>query len=192
MDRTWPTVLDRGHSRRVAALLAGLALATLAGPASATVVDRTHYAGTDAFSYDDCGFDVDATVEFGGTFQARAGKGDEAGAFFGHNQYWSREVDTRRSDGRTLVISANGVSQDTRAVHVEGSVFEFTSVNAGQPFVVSDASGRALMRDRGSIRETILFDTLGDDVPGGVFIDSVSFRVNGPHPGLSVDLCSLF
>ncbi|MFL5775430.1 MAG: hypothetical protein ACJ76W_04065 [Chloroflexota bacterium] len=74
--------------------------------------------------------------------------------------------------------------------HVEATIFEFTSINSGQPFVVRDSDGNLVMRDRGVIREVIQFDTLGDDVPGGEFVTGVSFSVSGPHPGLDVDLCS--
>ena len=74
---------------------------------------------------------------------------------------------------------------------MDGTIFTFSSVLAGQPFKVTDEDGRVLLRDRGVIRETILFDTLGDDMPGGTFIDSVEFSVSGPQPGLLFDPCSL-
>ena len=50
-----------------------------------------------------------------------------------------------------------------------------------------DASGRVLLRDRGAIRETYLFDTEGDAVPGGIFLEKLSLRVSGPHPGFVTD-----
>jgi hypothetical protein len=75
--------------------------------------------------------------------------------------------------------------------NVEGTVFEFTSVLAGQPFTVWDSNGNVIVRDRGVVRQVLRFDTLGNDVPGGEFVAEVSFSVHGPHPGLDLDLCSL-
>ena len=82
--------------------------------------------------------------------------------------------------------------KETKAVRVSGTVFQFTSVEAGQPFYVRDGDGNLILRDRGSIRQVIEFDTLGDATPGGVFITDVSFRANGPHPGFEFDSCSIF
>jgi hypothetical protein len=45
-------------------------------------------------------------------------------------------------------------------------------------------------RDRGSGRFHILFDTEGDDVPGGIFIEEFPPAVHGPHPGFD-DFCGL-
>ena len=62
-----------------------------------------------------------------------------------------------------------------------GTIFEFTSVNAGT-VRLSDSSGNTVLVDHGNIRTTILFDTLGDDTPGGLFVDLISETVHGPHP----------
>ena len=43
-------------------------------------------------------------------------------------------------------------------------------------------TGRIVSRDRGVIRETYLFDTLGDATPGGLFLETLGLRVSGPHP----------
>lgn len=72
---------------------------------------------------------------------------------------------------------------------MSGSVFEFTSVDAGQSWV-KDADGNVIAAGRGSVRETIRFDTLGDDEPGGELIMSVSVRANGQHTDF--DPCSIF
>jgi hypothetical protein len=44
-----------------------------------------------------------------------------------------------------------------------------------------------IVRDRGVIRHTVLFDTLGDGMPGGEFLAETDTDVNGPHPGFSPD-----
>jgi hypothetical protein len=43
---------------------------------------------------------------------------------------------------------------------------------------------------RGSIQHRYLFDTLGDDEPGGVLIADLEPSVHGPHPGFD-DFCGV-
>jgi len=42
-----------------------------------------------------------------------------------------------------------------------------------------------IVRDRGVIRHTYLFDTLGHGEPGGEFIEETQTSVHGPHPGFA-------
>jgi hypothetical protein len=51
-----------------------------------------------------------------------------------------------------------------------GSIFEFRFVEAGQPFVVEDSDGNVVARNSGSVHGRYLFDTGGDDEPGGEWI----------------------
>ena len=184
--------MSRPTARRRRVLLAlgwaGLVALAAALPAAATVIERGHYAGTDAWSYDDCGPEVGVTAEFGGVFRIRAGKGDAESAFFVADNYWYRETHVR-GDGKTAVIEGDGVYNELTAVNVSGSVFEFRTINAGKPFTMSDGEGNVLLRDRGVLEVTFLFDTLGDDTPGGVFVDLVDVSAHGQFPGLEADLC---
>jgi hypothetical protein len=47
--------------------------------------------------------------------------------------------------------------------------------------VIEDSDGNLVSRDRGVVRRTILFDTGGDQEPGGEFIDLVDLHLAGPH-----------
>jgi hypothetical protein len=176
----------------VAVVGASMLVLTLALPASASMFTRERYSGSDAFSYDDCGFVVDVTVEFGGVFQIRTGTGDDASAFFAHDNYWYRETHVRESDGKTFVVSGNGNFIETKAVRIEGSIFTFTAVNAGQLFTIRDADGHVVLRDRGAIIGTILFDTTGDDVPGGDFLGVLDETFHGGFPSFDADLCAIW
>lgn len=167
-----------------------LTVAGIAAPASATVIDREHYSGTDSFSYDDCGPTVNVEVTFSGVAHLRVGKGNDESAFFLHDNYEYREVHTSET-GAVLIVSGNGMFQEVRATREQGNVFLFTAVNSGQVFTVTDSDGNVLARDRGTIRETIRFNTEGDGVPGGIFIEQVAFELRGPHPGFEFDLCSI-
>ena len=179
--------------RRLAALaLAVVGSLAIASPAAATVVVREHYSDSGEFSYDDCGFVVNGTFEVQGIFMARAGKGDLDTAFFAHDRQTGRDVHVRESDGATVIISHNALFHEVKAEPLGGSLFAFTSIQAGQPFVVTDVNGNVLVRDRGVIRETLVFDTQGDHEVGGIFVEQLSFAWHGPHPGLFTDICTLF
>ena len=183
----------RGRSRRplaMATMVVVVALLAIAGPASATTILRERYAEDYGFTYA-CG-DVEIAVEghVEGIVQFRVGKGRFATAFFAHDNFSFSEVHTN-PDGESLAISGNGLFQETRAVALGDNRFAFSSRLAGQPFTVRDADGNLVVRDRGVIRETIVFDTLGDDTPGGIFIEGVSFEVAGPHDGLGFDTCDI-
>ena len=153
--------------------------------AGATKFDGGHYEGTDSFSYDFCGFEVTVEVTFHGVFSIREGKGARSSAFFVHDKFWYTE--THSANDKFFTISGNGLFQETRAIPLGGTLFEFHSVEAGQPFVVRGMDGEVLLRDRGVIRRSIVFDTLGDGVPGGTFIEETGLHIAGPHPGFFVD-----
>jgi hypothetical protein len=182
----------RGRVRRfvLAAVVAGTV--ALGGvPAGATVIEQQHYSFTESFSYSDCGFLVNGISTVTGTLHIRVGKGDKATGFFEHDNFSFREVHTNPANGKWFVVRGNGLFQETKGVHVGGSIFEFTSIIAGQPFVIEDSAGRVLLRDRGVIRRTILFDTEGDNIPGGIELAELDFSISGPHPGFSVDFCAI-
>jgi hypothetical protein len=183
----------RSRGRRLASFGAALAmLAVLVPSAAATTGFRDRFSDTYSFSHDQCGWTVNGEGVFNGDFFVRIGKGEFEGAFYGHSNFDWTETHVRESDGATITISANVLSQETQATHVEGTVYTFTSINAGQLLVVRDAEGKVLLMDRGNITETILFDTLGDDTPGGEFIDSLSIRFAGQYPSVITDYCALF
>jgi hypothetical protein len=182
----------RSTTRALTSSVIGLALVlAVAAPVAATQYERERYSWAADGSYE-CGEDnwIDWQAEGSGVFSLRAGTGPDEGAFFGHDNYHWDSIDTRRSDGLALLASGDGDFKETRATRIDGGVFQFWAVNAGT-YVVRDGDGKVLARDRGSFSESIIFDTLGDDVPGGVFIEQVSFRVNGPHSG-GIDYCEYF
>jgi hypothetical protein len=192
-------MLAKGHRtlqrapRRLVAALTGVALALtlVAGQASATMFSRERYSFDYEFTFTDCGYTMDVVGHREGILQIRTGKGKFASAFFAHDNYQFTEVGTRRDTGDFITLSANGLFQETKAIHVSGTIFDFRSINAGQPFTIRDSDGNVVSRDRGVIKEVLRFDTLGDDAPGGEFIEEISFSFAGPHPGFELDLCPL-
>jgi hypothetical protein len=181
----------RSRLRRLAAAGAGVLLVLVSvAPAFATVGFKEHYSFDYDFTYDCDGTTISVVGHAEGVSHIRVGKGDRDTAFFAHDNYEFTETHTN-PDGDFLVITGNGLFQETRAVHLEGTLFAFSAVNSGQPFTVYDEDGNVLVRDRGTIRATIVFDTLGDDTPGGEFIEVLSFEVGGPHDGLDFDTCAI-
>lgn len=187
--------IDRAHrsARRMAVIMSACAALVLGiSPAAAVQYEKTvSYDVTETFGYSDCGFDIDGEGRYWGTFATRQGTGPDASAFFGRNRYALEEVHTRVSNGVTVTVAGHGQFIEVRATRVEGSIFQFTAVSAGL-FTITDDSGTIVGRDVGSIRESILFDTLGDETPGGEFIQGTDFQVNGPHDAGNVDWCALF
>jgi hypothetical protein len=192
MDQVGARRPDRaGHDGWAPAIVVALlATVLVAGSASATVGFRDRYTDDYAFTYQ-CG-DVEVSVvgHAEGLFQVRVGKGEQESAFFAHDNFAFSETHTN-PDGDVLVISGNGVFQETRAVALGDNQFAFSSRLAGQPLTVRDGVGTLVVRDRGVCRQSIVFDTLGDDTPGGIFVRDVSFEVAGPHDGLGFDTCDV-
>lgn len=171
--------------------LAAAAMAFGAAQAWATVVDKGFYSFDFSDSYDDCGFEVAVEGSASGHFRVRAGKGKSETAFFASDNYSYEETHTNVATGEFFTLKGNAIFSEIKATHVSGNVFEFTAVEAGQPFVIYDSDGNVVLRDRGSIHHHALFDTEGDDVPGGIFVEELEADVHGPHPGFITDFCEI-
>lgn len=163
-------------------ILAALVVMAWAVPARATVIDQQHYSFSDSFADVICGVSVRHDVVGSGVAHVRVGKGDLDTLFFGLDNYDVTETLTNPANGNFVSIEHNGVVHDTKGTLVEGSIFKATTIEAGQPIRIRDMSGRIVSRDRGVIRVTYLWDTLGDHTPGGVFVDELGVAVAGPHP----------
>jgi hypothetical protein len=184
--------MANGRRWRVVILVTALLTLGAAVPAFATQFQKTTpYSNSYSFDNADCGFPIHVDGVQQGKVHVRQGTGKDATAFFAHDQYSFSETWTNTDTNAYFTVSGNGLFNEVKATQVSGSIFEFRSVNSGQPFVVHDSSGNLVIKDRGTIQETILFDTLGDDVPGGNFIEIVSDKVHGPHPGFFIDICDV-
>ena len=170
-------------------LLTGLATLTAivlgASAASATVIAQEHYSGTDFYSFDDCGFTINGQSDFYGQALIRVDQGGEA--FFVKDKFWYRDVLTNAETGKWFVMRGNALFHEIKATQISGTIYEFVAIEAGQPFVIEDSAGNVIVRDRGVIRHTALFDTLGDGTPGAVFLEETHTAVHGPHPGFADD-----
>ena len=173
------------HRRRaIVGAAIGLAMIALsASPADATMYEKVqHYGGVLDGTSEECGLDIRYHEDYEGTFAIRGGKGSDAGAFFVHDNFgfvgtWTNATEGSDSEGKFFTYSGNYSVHDLRATHVEGTIFEVVSHEVGQRFAVRDMDGNVVFRDRGAPTYTYLFDTEGDDVPGGTFVAGIDFRI---------------
>jgi hypothetical protein len=170
------------RKRAIGTMIAVAALAAVTtAPARATVVEKGRFADEAyGFSYD-CGFPVEVTGSATGNFRLRAGKGDRETAFFSLDRLAYSEIHTNVETGAWFGVSGRFAENELTARRVDGSVFEFRSIKAGPVATLTDSDGDVVARDRGVLRRTILFDTLGDDVPGGEFVELLDVDLAGPH-----------
>jgi hypothetical protein len=177
-----------------AALLVVVAMALLALgaiPAGATIFEKGRFSEPYSFTYDDCGFEVEVEGLEQGRYRIRQGTGKTASFFFFQATFSYREVHTNTETGEWFVVRGRAVINEVKARRVEGSIFKAVVIEAGQPFVVENSAGEVVLRDRGVIRDTFLFDTQGDDVPGGVEVEFLGAEVRGPHPSFDTDPCEV-
>lgn len=107
-------------------------------------------------------------------------------AFPAHNAY--EFVETVSTDAGSLTVRGKGVFHELGGRLVEGTVYEFTAIDAGS-FTIYDAEGKRVWRGNGVARMTVLFDTLGDGQPGGEFLDELEFRFSGNES--DADFCDV-
>src|SRR5688572_21148149 len=126
-----------------------IAMTLVAGSASATIIERERFTNPYEFTAWDCGYPMQVVGEDSHLIIGRADKKLDGNALFTDN-FEFRETWTA-ADGRWFTLSGNGVFKDIKARSLGGSLYEFTFHEVGQPFVITDSSGRVVSRDRGNI-----------------------------------------
>jgi hypothetical protein len=168
------------------AALGVVAVLGLGAPAAgAKVVGQEHYSGTDSFTTDECGFTLNVESTFHGQVNLRVLPGGEA--FLTRDKFWYVDRYTNPETGGWFEVRGNTLFHEIHGTLVSGTIYEFIAIEAGQPFAIYDSSGRLVLRDRGVLVHDILFDTLGDGMPGGELVADLGTTVHGPHPGFGED-----
>jgi hypothetical protein len=154
---------------------------------------REHYSGTDTFSFDDCGFQIDATSTFSGLFMLKEGRAGDATPYLFDNYEFS-QVFTNPETGAWFTGSGNGMYRDLRIVNIEDTLYRFEAIEVGRPFVISDSDGNVVITDHGRLHVGFTVDTQGDsDLDNDVFIEGTweLLADNGSHPGFYIDFCDI-
>jgi hypothetical protein len=173
------------RARRLLGVLLATAVAGLgAVPAAQGAIFERFRIVDDPYSSPEeiCGIEVQIEGKVSVHGRIRTGKGNLATAFFGQFNVDFSETWTA-ANGRFVTVTGNSVFNEVKAVPLGGNLFRFTAVEAGQPFRLYDSEGNLLLRDRGVIRHSAVFDTEGDASPGAVLIEEFEPSVRGPHPG---------
>ena len=174
----------RGTCRRLGLLLAMAVSGLVVVPAAQGAILEHFRFVDDPYSFEEeiCGIEVEIDGTATGSGRVRIGTGKRATAFFEHTNVAYSETWTA-ANGRSVTVTGHSNFNEVKAVPLGGNVFRFTAVEAGQPFRLFDSEGNLLLRDRGAIRFGLIFDTLGDAIPGGVVVEELEPSVRGPHPG---------
>jgi hypothetical protein len=179
----------RAVKKRLIPVVALVALA-MAAPVRAAPIEWEHYSGTDSFDFSDCGFVIHDEVVFEGVFMLKAPKTEGAPPRLFDNYH---SIETLSANGRWATIEHQGLYKDLHITNVQGTIYQFVAMEAGQPFTVRDSNGNVLLRDRGVLFTTFQVDTLGDtDLGNDVFIDGSwsLLKDAGRHPGFYIDFCA--
>ena len=170
----------------LAGMLAMLVVMAGAAPAHATVFDHFSFTFEDSVEEDVCGIDARIDSVGRGNIVIRYLNDGRDQAFAGHGTTQFTDTFTNLANGESFSIEGRVRDGDMTGRHVEGNIYEFTGSHTGLERVI-DGDGNVVLRESGAIRQTYLFDTLGDGQPGGVFLEELSVSVHGPHPLLEMD-----
>ncbi|MEO6413913.1 MAG: hypothetical protein ABIO48_15095 [Pedococcus sp.] len=127
----------------------------------------------------ECGYPIDVAGEFTSTAVSRTRSPKEPDVFYFHGRLSFREVWTNPDTGAWFVIRGSWLEADVTAKLVKDNVYEYTVIQAGQPLVVEDSTGRVIARERGVLRYHVQWDTDGN------FVDFLGVDVRGPHSSLN-------
>ena len=184
----------RARAAKTAVVVVAVAAIGWASPARSEVINQRHFTESTSEDIEFCGLSLHVVNEERVSANIRVGKGDLDTLFFGRWVEKSVATFTNPANGKFFTVSGNSVSHDIQGTLIAGSIFKQTIIEAGSPLVLKDMDGNVVMRDRGVIRTTILFDTGGDHVPGGETVEVLDVRVAGPHPDFfleDADRCAL-
>jgi hypothetical protein len=168
-----------------------LALA-LAAPVLAKPLDSGKFSGTDSGT--ECGSYARESTFSGWFIVKDATPATDGQFFYFENRLEYTDVITNPGTGAFFTVTGTELFKEGHARLVEGAVFTYSTIEVGQPFVVTDMTGKVVLRDVGLIEVSYLFDSLGDGAPGGQLLEEPQLvRVAGPHPGFedTFDFCVL-
>ncbi len=166
----------------VAAAVFGLiTTGVIAAPASAQVVEREKYEGTEPFAFTACdGVDVQGADHFSGTFMLRQhGSAQRAYVF---DNFTIDTIYTNLQTNRSWTAKTNMTHLDVKIEPVSGTVYRYTWQDAGT-FKVFDESGKLAYVEAGLRRETALVDTHANlNLDDDEYVEQISFLLRGHYP----------
>jgi hypothetical protein len=171
---------------------ASLLVLAVAAPVLAKPIDSGTFSGTDSGT--ECGIYARESTFSGWFILKDATPATDGQFFYFENRVGYADVITNSETGAFFTVTGSSLFKESHARLIEGSLFTYNTIEAGQPFVVTDMSGTVVLRDVGLIEVSYVFDSLGDGAPGGSQLEEPQLvRVAGPHPGFedTFDFCAL-
>lgn len=186
------------HRTITTAAGAAVLLCVLAGApmtaAHAMPLEKDHYEATFTDEFDCDGITLRQEGSFQGLFMLKKGRAGDATPYLTDNYRYSMKVTAVPDNGRWFTREGNGIYKDVRITSVEGTIYQFDAIEAGQPWVVRDMDGELVLRDRGLLHTRFQVDTKGDtDLANDEFVEGSWELVadRGAHPGFYVDYCQM-
>jgi hypothetical protein len=171
---------------------ASLLVLAVAAPVIAKPIDSGTFSGTDSGT--ECGIYARESTFSGWFILKDATPATDGQFFYFENRVEYADVITNSETGAFFTVTGSSLFKESHARLIESNVFTYNTIEAGQPFVVTDTSGTVVLRDVGLIEVSYVFDSLGDGAPGGSQLEEPQLvRVAGPHPGFedTFDFCAL-
>ena len=134
----------------------------------------------------ECGYPIDIAGTFtSSTLTPNPGSPKDPTTFFDHELFSFREVWTNTATGAWFVIRGPVAQRrPRRQAHSRETSTSTSPMQAGQPFVIEDSTGRVIARDRGVVRFRVQWDTGGDSDPAREFVNFLGLDFGGPHSRL--------
>lgn len=170
--------------RRLAAAVGGFALVLTAPGAAhaAPPVQHEHRSEPWSTSFDGCGYEISVDAVESGHLLVREVRGSDGAAYVAHENYRDRYVLTNTATGQWFETRGSGLFKELQGQHLEGTLWEFSVMDAGRTFTVLDSSGRTVLRNRGRVSMRVVFDVGDDRAPGGEVVSVEVLHGSGKHP----------
>jgi hypothetical protein len=167
-------------------------------PASGRPVERFDYDVTvDPVTWDGCGFPVTEVARYAGAWMVKDSTPKTDGEYFRVLDRYRRTITLTNADepAKRIVIEARGTFREGPGTIVTdggsplaGPTVEYRTKDSGAIQTVYDSDGKVLLRDSGTIVFMYVFDTGGDQAPGGGQIISEQFiSASGKTPLFDMD-----
>lgn len=181
--------MRQGIRRGIAAVgVAAAVLMATATETSAEIIEKEEFEFTDSGEREVCGLLIEYDVVEKGRVMIREGRPGTPTEFWAW-QGTFREVLTNPENGKFIVITGRYNNRDVSATLVEGETYRYRFHIAGQPFVVTDSTGKVVYRENGLRVFDVYFDYARPE--GQRFLGS-EFVAQRGYPGHIDDLCSGF
>jgi hypothetical protein len=165
--------------------LSALAIMIPAATANAATFDKFSYADSDSGMFEDCGTTWSFDFQASGFVILRLD--DDGDTVLAQDNGSFTDILTNLETGRFVSISGHSLFREVEAMRV-GDIITVDARHSGVPVVITDDTGRVLLRDRGLIEFRQTLQVTDNDI---IFLDEQVIGDHGGHPTYYADFCSV-